>query len=89
MNKDKHRVITVVKMLLNNKIQLVDAENPINPNIKVIKDIHNTIFSGCTCNKLIIKLTISGDDTDIKNNATQINENIKAHRLIFIFISLT
>ncbi|WP_164917283.1 hypothetical protein [Clostridium sp. JN-9] len=85
MNKDKHRVITVVKMLLNNKIQLVDAENPINPNIKVIKDIHNTIFSGCTCNKLII----SGDDTDIKNNATQINENIKAHRLIFIFISLT
>lgn len=73
-------------MLLNNNIQLVVAENPISPNKNVIKDMHNTIFNGCTCNKLVIKFTILGDETDIKNNTTQINENIKAHRLIFIFI---
>lgn len=82
----KPRVMTIVEILLNNDFQFIDAENPINPNKNVIKDIPNTISSGCICNKLATKRTILPDNTVIKNNAMQTKENINAKRLIFIFI---
>lgn len=79
-------MIIIVKILLNNNFQLVDAENPISPNKNVTKDIPNTIFNGCICNKLVKKQTILLDDTTIKNNAMQTKENINVQRLIFVFI---
>lgn len=80
------RVITTVEILLNNSFHLVDAENPISPNKKVTKDMANTIFNGCVCNKLVNISTVSFDDNDIKNNAMQTKENINAQKLIFSFI---
>jgi len=82
----KPSVITNVEILVNRNFQLVDAENPINPKIKVINDMANTTFNGCVCNKLVNVSTVSLDDTDIKNSATQIKENINDHKLIFNFI---
>jgi hypothetical protein len=77
----------VVAILLNSNLQLVDPEKPINPNKNVMKVTPNTIPNGCICNKLMTNLTISGDDTDIKNSTIQTKENINAQKLIFIFIA--
>ncbi|MHC1683817.1 MAG: hypothetical protein AB6733_12835 [Clostridiaceae bacterium] len=45
----------VVNSPLNKNLQLVDADKPINPNRKVIKEIQSTILNGCICNDLIVK----------------------------------
>lgn len=83
----KVRVITTVEILLKSTFQLVDAENPTNPRIKVTKDINNTIFNGCVCNKIVNVSTVFSDDTDMKNSAIQMKENINDQKLIFNFIA--
>lgn len=78
----------IVKMLLNSSIQLTASENPISPNIKVTNNTINTIFNGWVFSNLVKNSTISLDDTDIKNNAIHIKENINDQRLNFIFINI-
>jgi len=54
---------------LNNNFQLVAAESPMNPNINVTIQNASTIYNGCTCNVLRVKLLITGDNVAIINNA--------------------
>lgn len=70
------RVITIAKSPLNNNFQLVAAESPINPNNNVIIQNNSTIYNGCTCNVLRVKLSTTGDVVTIKNNSIHNNEKM-------------
>lgn len=79
-------VINTVKSPLNNNFQLVAAERPINPNIKVTIQKNNTIYNGCICNIFIVKFSMLLDVVDIKNNNIHINEEMNENKFTLTFI---
>lgn len=88
-NTEMPKVIITVDTLLIIPFQSWTPENPITPNMKVIKDTVITIVNGWKPTELVTKCTSSLDVVAVKNSIIHINEPINDQMLIFVFINIS